>query len=331
MQYNPIPYLKKASQPWITYNLYKNILNRSRKEEKLFKLKEVMLNSKLIQESLELGKNWEKSVLKRHNDATHPIHHLEILVEFGLTKDNPDVLGICQTILAHQTEEGAFQTLLLIPKRFKGTGEADWGWMACDIPILIYFLCNMGFQDDVRVRKAVDHLTGLIQDNGLRCYSSIPKFRGPDRKGDHCPYANLLALKALARYSDNKHIRDTCSNAIQAQLDFWKNRTQRKIYLFGIGTDFQKLKYPNIYYNIIHVLDVLSLFQEAKESSHFHEMLTIVNNKQSEDGSFVPESVWRAFKMYDFGQKKISSPTLTYKITEINNRCNKFLDKWFEG
>ncbi|MFX0212423.1 MAG: hypothetical protein ACFFDT_40995 [Candidatus Hodarchaeota archaeon] len=180
-------------------------------------------------------------------------------------------------------------------------------------------------------RKAVDHLTALIQDNGLRCYSSIPKFRGPGRKDDHCPYANLLALKALASFSGRKQIRDSCSNAIQAQLDFWKNRTQWKIYLFGIGTDFQKLKYPNIYYNIIHVLDVLSLFQEAKESSYFHEMLAVVNNKQIENGSFVPESVWRAFKKYDFGQKKISSPTLTYKISEINNRCNKFPDKWLEG
>ncbi|MFX0212422.1 MAG: hypothetical protein ACFFDT_40990 [Candidatus Hodarchaeota archaeon] len=154
MQYNPISFLKETSPPWILYNLYKNILPRSVTEEILLKLKNAMLKSELIQESLKKGKIWEKSVLKRHNDATHPIHHMEILVEFGLTQDDPDILGICHSILAHQTEEGAFQTQLVIPKRFKGTGEASWDWMACDIPILIYFLSKMGFQDDVRVQKS---------------------------------------------------------------------------------------------------------------------------------------------------------------------------------
>ena len=59
-------------------------------------------------------------------------------------------------------------------------------------------------------------------------------------------------------------------------------------------------------------------------------MLTIINDKQSEDGSFTPESVWRAFKIFDFGQKKISSPTLTYKITELNYRCDLIPNKWLE-
>ncbi len=328
MRYNPIPFLKQRTYPWITYNLYKNILTKSKDEDVLLKIKKAMINSELIQESINIAKMWEDSILKRHNDATHPIHYLEIITEFGLNQNDPDVLKICQLIFAHQTNDGAFQTKILVPKQFKGSGEASWDWMTCDIPILIYFLSTMGFQDDLRVKKAIKHLVGLIQDNGLRCYSSIPKFRGPGRKEDHCPYANLLALKVLANFLDSKYIQDACSNAIQAQLDFWKNRTERKIYLFGIGTDFKKLKYPNIYYNIVHVLDVLSLFKEARESNYFQEMLTIVNNKQNEDGSFIAESVWRAFKNYDFGQKKYSSPTLTYKITEINNRCNNLDNEW---
>lgn len=330
MKINPIPYLLDSSQPWISYNIHTKYLDEPKNDKQSLKLKKANLKASLIQESIEMGLNWEDAILKRHNDANHPIHRLEILAELGLTKTDPGIAEICEKVFLHQTEEGTFQSNIMVPKSFKGSGIASWEWMACDFPILIYFLVKMGFQSDNRVKKSIDHLIGLIHDNGLRCCSSVPKFRGPGRKADHCPYANLLALKALADSSGTKRIKDTCSNAIQAQLDFWENRTKRKIYLFGIGTDFQKLKYPNVYYNIIHVLDVLSLYQEARESPLFQEMLAVVNDKQNKDGSFTAESVWRAFKNYDFGQKKASSPTLTYKIMEINNRCNMIPKQWLK-
>lgn len=185
----------------------------------------------------------------------------------------------------------------------------------------------MGYKTDERIKKAVNHLINLARENGFGCFSSIPKFRGPGRKDDHCPYGNLLALKALA-FHNTQRVRKVCENALQAQLDFWENRKQRKIYLFGIGTDFKKLKYPNIYYNIIHVLDVLSLYEDARKTQAFQEMLAIVNRKQREEGGFIPESIWRAYNSYDFGQKKESSPTLTYKIALINHRFGLFPKEW---
>ncbi len=36
-------------------------------------------------------------------------------------------------------------------------------------------------------------------------------------------------------------------------------RGQKKYFLFGIGTDFHKLKYPLIWYDILHVSDVLQV------------------------------------------------------------------------
>ncbi|MHA1215500.1 MAG: hypothetical protein ACTSPG_09380 [Candidatus Hodarchaeales archaeon] len=221
--------------------------------------------------------------------------------------------------LSHQSSEGSFQSNILIQKAYHGSGIENWEWMTCDTPILLYFLSKMGIKNKDSLKKAAIHLSSLIRENGLGCNSSIPKFRGPGRKSDHCPYANLLALKALRNFSNL--CKDEIQSLIDAQINFWENRKTRKIYLFGIGTDFKKIKYPNVYYGIIHVLDVLSLYHEAQETNAFNQMLEIVNSKQNKNGGFIPESIWRAFTKYDFGQKKLPSPTLTYKIAIINHRC----------
>jgi len=327
MHHNPFPFLLEVSQPWVRYNVLKNLISKDTDDFQLTNVRTAMLNSPLVKESIEMTQNMEKYILKRHNDATHPIHRLEMLVEFGVQPNDPGVPEICEKLLAHQSPEGAFQSNILVPKAFKGSGKAEWNWMTCDAPIVLYFLAHMGYHEDDRIISAVNHLIDLARENGFGCHSSIPKFRGPGRKDDHCPYANLLALKALARFTLPK-IKAVCQAAIQAQVDFWNNRHERKIYLFGIGTDFQKLKYPNVYYNIIHVLDVLSLYPEARKTSAFKEMLTVVNQKQDKQGSFTPESGWRAFQPYDFGQKKVPSPTLTYKITQINARGGLLPNHW---
>jgi hypothetical protein len=114
--------------------------------------------------------------------------------------------------------------------------------------------------------------------------------QGPGRKADHCPYANLITLKALAenhRQLDSEEVQI----GVDAQLEHWTNREGRKIYLFGIGTTFRKLKYPHVWYDILHVLDVLSMIPYSQEDQRFLEMLDIVNRKQLEDRSFKPESV----------------------------------------
>jgi len=89
--------------------------------------------------------------------------------------------------------------------------------------------------------------------------------------------------------------------------------------MFGMGTNFRKLKYPNHWFDILHVIQVLGSFKYAKSQSAFKEMVDIVINKQQQDGSFIPESVYMSYKDWDFGQKKAGSPTLTYAVWKTFN------------
>ncbi len=284
---------------------------------KVSKLKAEMLKHPKIQRLIQESKDWHITPLKRHNDAGHPIHKISILADFGLEINDPGISDIVSRILSHQSENGSFQSLLEIPERYGGKGTPEMSWMLCDAPILLFCLLKMNVKDR-KIDHAINNLLSLVDGNGWRCRTSSG-FRGPGRNADHCPYANLIALKALA---ENPKLRnsDEVQKGVDAQLDHWTNRDGRKIYLFGIGTTFRRLKYPLVWYDILHVLDVLSKIPYAMDDPRFIEMLEIVNRKQLDDGSFKPESVWRAYKDWSFGQKRESSPWITYKVAQINER-----------
>jgi hypothetical protein len=301
----------------VRYNTYINLKKISGNSPDVSKVKTEMLRHPKIQRLIQESKTWHATPLKRHNDAGHPIHKISILADFGLEKNDPGISDIVSSIISHQSKNGSFQSLLEIPERYGGKGTPEMGWMLCDAPTLLFCLQKMKVKDR-RVDHAVDHLLSLVDGNGWRCRTSSG-FRGPGRKADHCPYANLIALKALV---ENPKLRysDEVQKGVDAQLDHWTNRDGRKIYLFGIGTTFSRLKYPLVWYDILHVLDVLSLIPYAMDDPRFIEMLDIVNSKQLDDGSFKPESVWRAYKDWSFGQKRESSSWITYKVAHINEQ-----------
>jgi hypothetical protein len=147
-----------------------------------------------------------------------------------------------------------------ISPSYGGTGVDQWAWALCDAPLLLYALIQFGLGDDPRVHHALEHLAGLVRENGWPCAVSgeLGKFRGPGRREDPCPFANLAMLKALALTA--WHESEACESAVEAQLALWKKRRERHPYMFYMGTDFTKLKAPLVWYDLLHVLDVLSRF-----------------------------------------------------------------------
>lgn len=321
MKYDPILYLSECAEPWVKYNTYVNILDGDPLDNQAIHFKQEILEHEKIRELIKECKDWPNGPLKRHNDANHLLHKISLLADFGLTYEENGIKEICDQIQQIQCPEGSFLTNILIPRVFGGTDESEMQWMLCDTPTLLYSLLKFGVIDE-EVERAIGHLVSLTEENGWRCKSSIPKMRGPGRKNEHCPYANLVSLKALSIVPELKESK-ACKAGVESQLWHWENRTGKKIYMFGIGSTFVKLKYPIIWYDILHVVDVLSHYEYAVKDSRFQEMLEIIYSKQQEDGGFIPESIFRAWKDWSFGQKKQPSPWITYKITMIDKRINK--------
>jgi hypothetical protein len=205
-----------------------------------------------------------------------------------------------------------FQVVTAISTNFGGSGQDQWFWMLCDTPTIIYSLAKMGLQADTRVRTAAQYLTRLLRDNGWPCAVApeAGRFRGPGRKDDPCPYATLVSLKALAQFPEWADSQ-VCRTGAEGLLQLWRRRKETKPYLFGMGSDFAKLKAPLIWYDILHTADVLTQFEWLRKDNRLTEMVDIVRGKADAEGLFTPESVWMAWKEWDFGQKRLPSPWLT--------------------
>jgi hypothetical protein len=188
---------------------------------------------------------------------------------------------------------------------------------------LLYALIQMGLGEDQRVQSAIKYLNELVRENGWPCAASpeLGKFRGPGRKDDPCPYATLVMLKVLAQIPELRESK-SAKIGVETLLSLWDKSQEQHPYMFFMGTDFRKLKAPLFWYDILHVLDVLSHFKWAGKDKRFKAMLDVAVSKADKDGQFIPESIWTAWKDWDFGQKKVPSKGLTFYVQRILKRTN---------
>ncbi len=309
------------SPAWVEYNTRVNLLYQTEVMYEVKAARRSMLEHALIKQIINDVNIWPWQVLNNHKNAGHPIHKLTFLADIGINICDPGMESVISPLLDHQSSEGPFQSLVNIPTHFGGSGKDQYSWQLCDAPLICYALAKMGLRDDLRVRTAVQHLTGLVRENGWPCAGSpeIGKFHGPGKRDDPCPFATLIMLKTLALYPDQQS-----SSASQAGvgclLDLWEKSLEKSPYLFHTGNNFRKLKAPLVWYDIVHVLDVLSQFELARKDRRFQEMLASVKIKANEQGRFIPESIWTVWKGWDFGQKHEPSPWLTYLIYNIHQR-----------
>ncbi|MBL7161373.1 MAG: hypothetical protein ISS57_02120 [Anaerolineales bacterium] len=308
MNKDVIQWLLDSEEPWTRYRFMVDVLDNHEADSVVQAARAEMLAHPQVQALIATAQSWPVYTLKRHNDAKHALYAISTLADFGLRADDPGVMPVIEEIMAHQASEGAFLTPLNIGKAY-GSGEDQWSWMACDAPTLLYALLSFGLGNDPRVQAAVEHLTRLVDDNGWRCVAApkLGKFRGPGRKADPCPIANVYALKALPLTSQNLN-SPAARKGVEMLLWHWEHQTERKIYLFGLGGDFRKLKYPFVWYDILHVTDVLSRFPFVHDDPRFLEMVSTITDQANEAGRYTANSMYMAWKSWSFANKKEPSP-----------------------
>jgi hypothetical protein len=310
--------------PWIEYRTRLDLLNQMEKDPQVITARKGMLADPKIQALITELTNWPGTVLNSHKSASQPFHKLAFIADLGLNVSDTPVKKIVKKVMAHQSKQGPFQLTTNVPKHFGGSGQDEWAWALCDAPILVSALIKMGLGDDKRVQNAIQYLDGLVRDNGWPCAVSpeLGKFRGPGRKEDPCPFATLAMLKVLSRVPELREGK-SARIGVETLLSLWGNSKEQHPYIFYMGTDFRKLKAPMFWYDILHVLDILSHFKWAWKDKRFKEMLGVVEAKADGDGRFVPESVWMAWKDWDFSQKKIPSRGLTFFVQRILKRVSE--------
>lgn len=313
-----------TAPPWVEYRTRVDLLGQDEGLPEVAAARQAMIDHPRVKAIIDELHTWPGTALKSHKTAWHVLHKLVFIADLGLQKDDPGIKQVIERIQAHQSAEGPYQILMNIHPRFGGKGVDEYIWMLCDAPLVSYALCRFGLADGESVLKSVDHLAGQVHENGWPCGAApaLGKFRGPGRVAEPCPYVNLIMLKLLAllpQYQD----ADPARYGTEALFDLWQRRKETKPFLFAMGTDFKKLKVPFIWYDILHVTDVLSQFPWVCDDSRFLEMVEIVRDKADEDGRYTSESVWMAWKEWDFGQKREPSTWLTLMAQRMLRRVDE--------
>ena len=319
---NPVDWFL-TGPPWVQYRTRIDLLRQPENNPEVAAARQAILTHPQILRMINELAGWPGKPLLRHNDASHLLHKLVFISDSGIKSDDKDIKQVITRILESQSREGAFQILANISSHFGGTGKDQLVWMLCDSPSILYSLVKLGMKDNPAIQAAAQHLAGLVTENGWTCTVSpdIGKFRGPGRKTDPCPYAALVTLKALSQIPA-WHDSEPCRAGTEVLLQLWEQRKERRPYLFAMGTDFRKLKAPEVWYDIVHVLDVLTQFPYLKKDKRLLEMVDIVRTKADVDGRFTAESVWKAWADWEFGQKKEPSYFLTLLVQRIIQRIS---------
>ncbi len=307
--------------PWSEYRVRLDLLRDDPHSVEVSRAKQILRDDPQINLLLQELRGWPGEVMKNHKAAGHPLHKLTFIADVGFQVSDLLIGDIVDRITAQRDPAGPFQVLMNIHPRYGGSGEDEWAWALCDAPLLIYALVKFGLAGDQDVIDAAVYLSELVRHNGWPCAVSaeMGKFRGPGRKDDPCPYANLVMLKALALFDDLRAC-PAAQQGVESLLTLWEARRERHPYLFYMGTDFSKLKAPLIWYDILHVTEVLSHYPWARKDPRFLDMLAIIEGKADAQSRFTPESIWTAWKGWDFGQKKVPSPWLTFLVRRLNTR-----------
>ena len=261
---------------------------------------------------------WPGPRIAGHRSAALFFHKFAFLAESQAGREYPGVEAVVEKILASMDADGVPTLPVDIRAAHGGTGETVGGWALCDAPVTLYALKRLGVEDP-RIDRGTRFLAGLRRPGGYGCAvsKSLGDWRGPGKKTDPCPYATLVMLKLLLQYGDE--FQAEVAACAECLLDLWEHSREKHPYIFSMGTDFRKLKLPFVWYDILHVTEVLSRIEGIRGDSRLAGMFATIEARRSPAG-FVPESVYQVWKDWDFGQKKTVSPTMTECVDRMEER-----------
>lgn len=327
---DPVPLLLASSEPaarWITLT---SVLGRHPDHPKVQQAHAAVLAHPGTALLLDRIPDWEvAATLSGHDSPAYAPCLLELLAWLGVgPSDDPRVAHLLDQMLAHQDEEGRFQSFNIS----RTHPQAAWGALLCDAHAIAGVLIRHGLGERPQVQKAlhaaVADITPTAQGPAWPCRPDPGSgWRGPGRKGDVCPQVTLEALLAFSRLRPEEWPRGVSREALLApgrvSLSVWRNRGAEKPYMFGHGRQFKRVKWWPGWYGALGLVEALSGYPElwgsgaaADERQAFCEVAAclLAYNVDATTGKVTPRSCYRGFESFSFGQKKQPSPLATARL-----------------
>ena len=223
LKYDPIQYLLGArQQAWIKYITLVKILNRSENDPDVKYFREKRDHSAIVKRIRE----------KQHQDGSFPcmpwmhIHkyYFHQLLDMGFGSEDVAIKKGIKNLLNYQLPNGGYMHPC---GRYVNVPNQNVGWGACVTDYVTHALMNLGFQNDRRVKIAVDAMLYKQRDNGGWICNT---------NGKHSPYCIKSGTPWVFRCLAMSGLINRDSRITEKALSIFKKH-KRKIIRHGYQKD----------------------------------------------------------------------------------------------
>jgi hypothetical protein len=345
---DPVPWLLGSDEPaarWVTLT---GVLGAPSDDENVRRAHADVLADAGTRELLNRLPDWESpSDVGGHNSPRYAPNLLALLADMGVgAGDDARVEEALDAFLRHE-DEGGFSCLA----QWRQMPAPVWSSLPCDTHAIAEALVRFGRGGDAAVARSLARiradLTQTVQGAGWKCLPDpLVKFRGPGRVADMCPLVTLEALRVFARAASQSDAgggsgggssgvggssgaaEEALTAAARTALRAWRERGAEKPYVFGHGRGFKMVKWPTTWYDVHLMLDTLGRYPDVwsggpaiaapEDRSAIAEMAAcLVAYNVAVDGTVTPQSCYKGFEGFSFGQKKKPSPFATARLLAV--------------
>jgi len=324
---DPVPWLLPCDEPAARLVTLTRVLGRADDDPEVVAARAAVLADAATADLLGRLGDWEGGdAIGGHNSPRYLPNLLALLDEMGVRRtDDPRIEAVLQAMLRHQADDGRFLSLA----SWRGMDEPVWAALPCDAHAVADALVRYGAAGDPRVHAALARISAGLADTaqgpGWLCVPDpAVAFRGPGRKADVCPQVTAEALRVFARVPAAER-PEGLLEAARTLLGVWRDRGERRPYMFGHGAQFKAGKWPATWYCALTVLEALGAYPvlwtgatPAADRRAVAELCAcLIAYTVSPDGTVTPRSCYKGFEQHSFGQKKRPSPFATARVLAV--------------
>lgn len=306
---SPINWLLEKTEPSVRYFTLRDVLGKNEDDPELATAKHAIPESRVV----------KRILLKQHPDGyweepTNPYHpkykstywQIMTLALLRMDKNDEKVAKACEHIFQYQLSEGGFSSsthelslkehewlrrkgkILPPPQKFAASNVHEHQY-SCLTGNMIAALAKIGYEDDSRVKKALEWLVKIQNsDGGWLC----PYWRAHIRDKHGCFFGTICPLEAFSAIRKEKltaEMKQAARRGAEFLLMHRLFKADHHNYEI-INRHWLTLGFPTFFgYDILRGLDVLTKLGYVKDE-RLSDAVEVLLQKRQKNGTWILES-----------------------------------------
>ena len=305
---SPVGWLLEKSNPSVRYFALRDILDKPEDGDEVVAAKKMIPESPIVMKILHNQNSrgyWEEPSSPYLPKYKSSYWTIMVLGRLGLDRTNEKVANACEFIFGFQHDEGGFSSdspekasteyeyqrkkgKALPPENEFVSSLVRESQLTCLTGNMAAALIRLGYEDDVRVRKALQWLVKVQnKDGGWLC----PYWKAHLRDKHGCFMGTICPVEAFSEMSPEhltKDMRETVARAAEFLLVHRLFKADHHNYGI-INKSWLELSYPWFGYNILRGLDVLTKLGYS-DDERLRDAVEVLVQKRQSNGSWILEN-----------------------------------------